>query len=523
VNRTTMTLIAVVTALLAVTGLATLTAPNGPAADAGSAEQRPVQRSSLLCPIPSVVSNLAETTYTSFTPGSQSSGAHGSAELRPAQTASGPDASKTTGRGGDAGKGKGAKGKDKSGADKGSAADNKPVLTATEPGKPVGVDASNSDSPALIGSAGGNLAPGWTVQQTTDVAAGAGRGLLGVNCSAPDTDFWFPGASTAPSRSDYIHLTNPDSSAAVVDLELYGKNGAINSDVADGIEIRPHQSLPVLLSTLTDHPETDLTVHVIARSGRVAAALQSLDDTQGSDWMAAAAEPSGSLVLPGIPKDATSVRLVAFASGQNDADLSLKLASPTGSITPAGHETLHVKSGMTAAVELGAITRGEAGSLILTPSQGSDGPAPVVAALRVVRGKGSKQESAFIPATPAVGHRATAAGNHATDSTLSLVAPGKSGRVRVTSSAGTGGGTPVSKTYTLKGGTTLAVRPPVPSGLKGSFAVTVEQLSGGAVYASRMLQRVENSIPMFTVQTLPDDRGTVRVPRAEQDLSTLQP
>jgi hypothetical protein len=216
------------------------------------------------------------------------------------------------------------------------------------------------------------------------------------------------------------------------------------------------------------------------------------------------------------------VRLVAFAPGQDDADLNVRLASPTGPISPAGNETLHVKSGMTAAVDLGPVTRGEAGSLILTPSQESDVPVPVVAALHVVRGKGGDQDAAFIPATPAIDHRATVADNSAKGSTLSFVASGSSARVRVTASAGTEGGSPVSKTYTVKGGTTLAVPPPVPSGLKGSYAVTVERVSGGPVYASRMLERSENGIPMFTVQTLPDDRSMVRVPRAKQDLSVLE-
>ncbi|WP_255950413.1 DUF5719 family protein [Streptomyces odontomachi] len=533
-NRTTMTLIAAVTALLAVTGVATLTAPDGSADTGGSAERRPVERSSLLCPVPSTVSDLADTTYTSFTPSTQGTGAAapGSAELHAAQTASDTGSSDDAGqKGGDddtADKDKDkdkdtGKGKDK--ADKGKqkedGTDGKLVLSVKKPGKPTGADASGSDSPALIGSADGSLAPGWTVQQTTQIAAGEGRGLLGVNCSAPDTDFWFPGASTADSRSDYIHLTNPDDSAAVVDLDLYGKNGAIKSDVAEGIQVRPHQSLPVLLSTLTDRPETNLTVHVTARTGRVAAQFQGSDEEQGSDWMSAAAAPAGSLVLPGIPKDAKAVRLVAFAPGQEDADLNVKLATPTGSITPAGHETLHVKSGMTAAVDLGAVTRGEAGSLILTPSQESGGSVPVVAALRVVRGKEGAQESAFIPATPAVGQRATAADNRSKDSTFSLVAPGKSVRVRLTSSAGEDGGSPVSKTYTVKGGTTLSVRPPVPGKLKGTYAVTVERLSGGSVYAARMLERPENGIPMFTIQTVPDDRSTVRVPRANQDLSVL--
>ena len=72
------------------------------------------------------------------------------------------------------------------------------------------------------------------------------------------------------------------------------------------------------------------------RSGRVGAAVQAVDDKLGGDWLAASTDPAGSLVLPGIPKDATSVRLVAFAPGDADADLKVRLASPTGPITPAG-------------------------------------------------------------------------------------------------------------------------------------------------------------------------------------------
>ncbi|MFF2654751.1 DUF5719 family protein [Streptomyces sp. NPDC058045] len=517
-NRTTLSLIAGATALAAVTGVAALAAPDGDGAGAARAAARlPVERSSLLCPAPSS-SDVAETAYTSYTPAAKATAGQGTAELSPA--GDGGSDGKKDGKGkGDKGKGgKGGKDGGKNGT-KDKDAPAKPVLSVKEPGKPVTEDAPGTDAPALIGTADGALAPGWTVQQTTEVAVGAGRGLQGVGCSAPDTDFWFPGASTASERSDYVHLTNPDDSAAVVDVELYGKDGHLKSAVGEGIQVGPHQSVPVLLSTLTEKPQTNLTAHVSARSGRVAAAVQSADDKLGGDWLPPAAEPAGSLVLPGIPKDATSVRLVAFAPGADDADLKVQLASPTGSFTPAGHETLHIKSGMTAAVDLGAVTRGEAGSLLLTPTEGQ---VPVVAALRVVRGKGAGQESAFIPATPAVGRRATVADNSAKGSTLSLTAPGKSATVRVTSSPGTGGGSAATKTYTVKGGTTLSVQPPVPSGLKGRYAVTVERVSGGQVHGSRMLAKSTDGVPMFTVQPLPDDRSTVDVPEAGEDLSVVQ-
>ncbi|MGA4960168.1 DUF5719 family protein [Streptomyces lavendulocolor] len=512
-NRATLSLAAAVTALAAVTGFAALTTPgadSGTAAAAKAPTRLPVERSSLLCPAPSN-SEVAETVYTSFTPagGARGAGAGtgeaGRAELKPSAATS--DATTA-----DPGKANTPK--------KAPAAD-KPVLTLTQPGRPVSAEADGGDAPALVGAASGRLAPGWTTQQTTKVPAGGGRGMLGVSCTAPDTDFWFPGASTVAQRADYVHLTNPDDTATVVDIELFGPGGALKSQVTDGVTVPARSDVPVLLSTLTADPAAeDVTVHVTTRSGRVGAVVRSADEKLGSDWLAASADPAGSLVLPGIPADATSVRLVAYAPGEDDAELSIRLAGPTGTITPAAAESLHVKSGMTAAVDLQDVTRGEAGSLLLTPLR-KGRATPVVAALRVVRGKGDDQELAFIPATGPVGERATVADNRAKGTTLSLTAPAEDAEVKVTASAGTEGGTPATTTYKIKSGTTLAVTPPVPAGLKGSYALTVETVSGGPVHAARTLAEPDDGLPMFTVQTLADDRGTVEVPVAGQDLSVL--
>ncbi|MET8571975.1 DUF5719 family protein [Streptomyces sp. NPDC004783] len=504
-NRTTLSLIAVATALAAVTGFAALSAPDPSGTDTASASaaRLPVERTSLTCPAPST-SDLAETAYTSFTPVTKGAEAEGKAELEAA--AQKPD---------DAG-GDGEKAEDEDDAEKAE----KPAVQPKEPGTPATAKTTGADTPALIGTAEGSHAPGWTVQQTTEVAAGSGRGLQGVNCTAPDTDFWFPGASTAPERTDYVHLTNPDDSPAVVDVELYGKDGAVESTVGEGVTVPAHGTESLLLSTLGDTQEADLTVHVGVRSGRVGAAVQALDDKTGGDWLAAAADPAGSLVLPGIPKDATAVRLLLFTPGGTDADLKVRLASPTGQITPAGHETVRVKAGMTTGFDLGDVTRGEAGSLVLTPT---DRSVPVVAALRVVRGKGDAQETAFIPASRPVGARATAVDNRAKGTVLSLTAPVKEAKVKVTASAGSEGGTTASRTYTIKGGTTQDVELPVPAGLKGTYALTVEPVSGGPVYAARTLTQPENDkAAAFTVQTLPDDRGMVAVPKAEEDLTVLQ-
>ncbi|MEV0177602.1 DUF5719 family protein [Streptomyces sp. NPDC050803] len=494
-NRTTLSLIAGVTALAAVTGFAALSTPEASGTDtAKAAAELPVERTSLLCPAPST-SDLAETTYTSFTPVTEGAGSDGKAELQAAA-----EQSKET-------------------AEKADKKADKPVLEVEKPGTPVTGDASGADSPALVGTADGRFAPGWTVQETTEVTAGTGRGLQGVNCTAPDTEFWFPGASTSADRTDYVHLTNPDDSAAVVDIEVFGKDGALETNIPDGITVPPHSTDPVLLSTLTAEEQTNVTVHVSVRSGRVGAAVQALDDKLGGDWLAASADPASSLVLPGIPEDATAVRLVAFTPGGADADLKVQLASPSGLITPAGNETLHVKSGMTSAVDLGDITRGEAGSVVLTPT---DQSVPVVAALRVVRGKGANQETAFIPATRSVGTRATSAQNTAKGTALALTAPTATAQVKVTASAGSEGGTAAPKTYTIKAGTTQQLELPAPTGLKGTYALTVETVSGGPVYGSRTLSAAQGDVPAFTIQPLSDDRGMVEVPEADEDLAVLQ-
>ncbi|MFI8917196.1 DUF5719 family protein [Streptomyces sp. NPDC053513] len=506
-KRTTLSLIAGATALAAVTGFAALTAPDGAAAPEAKATTRlPVERAGLVCPAPST-SEVAETRYTSYTPtgtgaakGTPGKTEQPTALLRTATNATPADGTGKTGKKPEA---------------------PKAPATVTAPGKPVTAEAEGGSVPALTGSATGTLAPGWTVQQTTVVPAGGARGLLGLGCGAPDTDFWFPAASTAKDRQDYVHLTNPDDTAAVADIELYGPEGLLKSQFTEGIPVPAHSTVPVLLSTLTSETaRRDVTVHVTTRSGRVGAAVAAADDKLGSDWIAPAADPASTAVLPGIPADATSVRLVAFAPGDDDADLKVQLATATGTIVPAGGGSLHVKSGMTAFADLPDLTRGAVGSLLLTPSDPKK-PTPVVVALEVVRGKGENTEIAFIPATAAVSARATVADNRAKASTLSLTAPGADAQVKVTASAGSEGGTPVSRTVTVKGGTTTVLADLVPEGLKGSYALTVEPVSGGKVHAARTLALPEDGVPMFTVQTFVDDRGTVELPTAHQDLGVL--
>lgn len=182
-NRTTLSLIVNTVALAAITGFASLSEPDASGTDtAEAAAVLPVERSGLLCPAPSA-SDLAETTYTSFTPVTKGAGSDGSAQLQAAprestDTAATEDDEKTSedgkttdtpdADGSDTDKADTDKADtDKADDDKKTAA--KPVLAPKAPGTPVTGETSGADGPALVGTAEGGFAPGWTVQQTTQV------------------------------------------------------------------------------------------------------------------------------------------------------------------------------------------------------------------------------------------------------------------------------------------------------------------------------------------------------------------
>ncbi|MEO3754367.1 DUF5719 family protein [Streptomyces sp. B6B3] len=529
-NRPTISLLAVGGALLALTGVASL-GPGDGSADSttpAAASPRPVERTTLTCPRPTEAES-ATTWYTGYTPAGESASDQeaGSANLFPAPEYV-PGTEDPADDGEDSDEGGGDQGGGGEGGD-GAGEEAEPVAALEEPGLPVTVSTERSDAPALFGTAEEALAPGWTVQQTTSVATGAGRGLLGTTCQEPDTAFWFAGASTAETRHDYVHVINPDAAATVVDIELYGPEGRLETDAGQAITVPGGSALPVRLSTLTDEELDDLAVQVTARTGRVGAQVEVVDEELGADWLPPAAVADGPLVLPGIPADATDVRLVAYAPGDEDVTFDVGLAGPSGVITPAGNETVAVRSGELTVLELGNLSQGEAGSLVLTPASGSGG-GPVAAAVAITAAAHDEdgeatgaEELAFVPASASIEQRGSIAGNTADGTGLALTATRGPVEVEVTVSAGSDGGEPFTENHTVDAGTTLAIAPEIPDGTKGRYAITVERVGGdGRLYAARTLSEGggEQDL-MLTVQPFADDRSTVAVPATEEDLAVL--
>lgn len=536
--RTPLTvLLAVLVALAVLAGLAGLGGDEDAAAVSGETGRTPVERVSLVCPQPTRADS-ATTWYTGYTP--EAEGATG--DIRPGSAGLLPLPEYVPGEGDDEEQdedGEESEESDDSEESEESEEDSEEdgdsgeseeeaeepderAVLLEETGVPVTESTKDADAPALGGTAEHRMAPGWTVQQTTMVRAdaGSGRGLLGTSCQRPDTSFWFTGASTVETRQDYVHLINPDEAATVVDIELYGAEGRLLPLIDEGITVPGGGSVPVRLSTLAEEVETNVAVHVTARTGRIGAQVEVVDDQLGTDWLPPVAVADGTpAVLPGIPADAETVRLVAFTPEGVDVNLSVQFVGANATITPAGAESVYVRAGMVEALDLENLTQGEAGALLLTPTE--EGGGPVMAALRITRGTGDEQELAFIPATDPVERQGSVSGNDPDRAELMLTAPGEPVRVTVVTSPGAEDGSTVSESVTVPGGTTMAVVPELPEGTEGRYAITVRRENGGELYAARTLGVERDDIPMFTVQTLPDDRSTVSVPATAEDLRVL--
>ncbi|WP_371497363.1 DUF5719 family protein [Kitasatospora sp. NBC_00374] len=510
-SRTGRSLLAGAAVLGVVLGIAELRPPVAPAAagTAGGAVTAQVERTSLVCPQP-LHGVTGTTSYTAYTPlGASATGGGGAlndvtpqaagaaAAPAPAPAASGAPADAPA-----------------TGAEA--------RLPLGKAGVPVTGPAQNGDlAPGTAAVAAGALAPGFAVTQTTTVTDPQSLGLSGVTCAASGTSFWFSGASTTPGRVDYVSLVNAEAGPAVVDLRLYGPKGVIENDAANGIAIAPHTSDALRLSSVAPGVD-DLVVQVRVRSGRVGAGLHAVDSGKAADWLQPSVPPAPEAVIPGLPADASGARLVVGAPGEDDADLKVQISGKNGWFTPAGHETVHVKAGMVEAVDLGQVTRGEVGAIRLTPSDPAH-PTPVVAGVRVDRAKNGKSDAAWLSGAAPVGARASLADNRGGgQSQLLLTSTGEQeAKVRVTSSAGSGGGTPATKELSVPAGATVALDVPDPAGLNGVFSLTLETLSGGPVVAARILTIPAKDVPMFTIQEFADDHSTVRLPYTQGDPGVL--
>jgi len=399
-------------------------------------------------------------------------------------------------------------------------------IAGGEPGikltQPAGgsLDVGSASTPPQVARGSGSLAPGLTAELVTTATEGLGRGLSGVACVAPSNDFWFVGTSTAPGRIGRLVLTNVDQTQALLDVQLWSEKGPVEAPGTSAVTVNPGEQRTLRLDGLAPG-HGRLAVSVRVRSGRVAAALHDQDalgvTVRGSDWITPAAAPGRRLVLPGIPGGAGDRRLQILAPGRTGAIVKVTMAAKDRSFAPAGLDTVQVKAGQVAEVDLDEPTQDQPVTVIL------DSDEPIVASVRMLVGR-NPADVGYVTAAAPLAETAVvvdARGGRRGSTSLILTAP--EGGARVSYTALVPRGTPPEPhTVDVPAGRTVAVDP-TPPGAEGYALVVSPEPGSGPVYATRSLNVRHSSGPMFTVAPLAAGRFSVPVPLVRSDLSAGLP
>lgn len=228
---------------------------------------------------------------------------------------------------------------------------------------------------------------------TSLVTAGDLRGLAVTTCTEAGTDAWLVGGSTALSSTALLTLVNPGTTAASVDLEIWGPNGPAELSGGSALLVAPHAQRQLLLSGIAAE-QRRIVVHVSATGGVVAASLQD-DELRGLTpggltFVPAGTAPSTRQVVTGITVPSSAIddtdqavlRLVA--PGTSDTTATISLLGPDGVVPLPGAESVDLTAGSVIDVPLAGIPAGSYTAVV-------QAPVPVLAAAMVTRIGGTGQ------------------------------------------------------------------------------------------------------------------------------------
>ena len=335
------------------------------------------------------------------------------------------------------------------------------------------------------------------------------RGLAAVTCQAPSSDQWLVGASTLVGRTSVLNLSNPSTTPATVNLELYGDKGQIKAPGSRGLSIGAGQTRSLVLAGLAPQ-QAALAVHVSSTGGPVTATVQQSVlrglTPGGVDYLGPTGQPGTRQVIPGVSLrgGAAAARL---GSGFEDAAPTLALAVP-GAQDAVVQVRVYGKNGQQAMDK--GVVNAPAGTVTQVPLSGlPDGDytiavsadVSVTAAVRATRGTVAKDPTdfAWVPASAPLSTDQVMTVPVGATSSLQFGAP--SGRAEISYRAITADGAiqPAAKA-TLAAGTTATVDVPAKAG--GSDVVGyLFSASGDPAYAA--LVQTEDKGPGLSVLSVP--------------------
>lgn len=251
------------------------------------------------------------------------------------------------------------------------------AIALPEPGQAVRILPPESGTAVTVTAAGSAVGATTTVRTYLD-PADEGRGLALGSCVSPRAQWWFAGVAATQGRVDELLLANPTESPAVVNVDVIGPAGKIDVVGAGGVVVQPGTQAAVRVDSLIPGT-TNAALHVTTSGGLVAAVVRStmIDGLipLGAEYIPSAAEPSRSVVVPGVLPGGGARKLV-IAAPDADAAVEIAYATADGTVRPSDHGQLPVPAGHTVAVALDKDLGGRAAAVVITST------APVVAAVQ---------------------------------------------------------------------------------------------------------------------------------------------
>jgi hypothetical protein len=299
-------------------------------------------------------------------------------------------------------------------------------------------------------SASGSVAATLAADTVTETTSGRYRGLLGMRCQAPATDWWFSGADGRIGFTDMLLIANPSPAPATVAVSTWGAKGPVNNQL-DALRIPARSTTRVSVASIApDVASVGVRVH--ATSGSVVATIVDHRskgiNSLGGDVIPSVAAPFTSGVIPGFPAGRGPRYLIMTAPYDRDATVSLRLVTKSGSFAPSGINQVVVRAGHSKVVSLARPLAQSPGAVELQSDQ------PVIASgLSVTLESGGRPDIMWLGVSPPIQGSAAIADGKQPDgghTILYLSAPLGAAQVRVTAPSGT------TMTVSIPAGKTVA-------------------------------------------------------------------
>ena len=375
------------------------------------------------------------------------------------------------------------------------------------------VNVTSTVAPTLI-EADGAGAGAVVADQSRLISAGVLRSLFSAPCLQPGTDWWITGADGRVGYTDTLVLANPGNTVANLTVSVWSTKGPIEPPKLQSFTVEPKSA--ELLTVSSYAPDGALlTMHVHANSGRLVSAV--LDrrvsgiTPAGLDWIPPTQPPATDLVVPGYLGGPGPRHLILGNPGDRDATVTLRLSTKSGNFAPAGHQTVVVRAGRTADVDLTSTLSGSPGAALVHSDQ------PVTAAGLSSAGVLSDRDHPDIqwqPAAVPISGPAVLADNTPPfdrNAPIYLTAPEAAAKLRIATTNGQ------SRVVPIRGGRTLAWDPEGALGAAAHGPLVFAPVSGGQVYVSRTLFAYGLHGPLVTAEQPALLPAAISLPAAVRD------